>query len=98
MEKLTTNELDSFTIQMLDYNGVIAIIGLLALIFTIFYSFKIGGFREVIENTFLWFLLFGGLFYVASYPVDEDDQITGAIFFLAFGLCRIAKNISRKHW
>lgn len=94
MEESTVNELDSFSIQMMEYNGVIAMIGLVALVITVIYSFKSGGIREAIENTFLWFLLFGGVFYISSYPVSEDDQITGAIFFVAFGLCRMAKHLA----
>lgn len=89
-------EIDPVTLQFMEYNGVIALIGLAALVATIIYSFKNGGIREVGENLLLWFLLFGGIFYLSSYPVDEDDQITGGILFIAFGICRIAKHMARK--
>lgn len=89
-------EIDPVTLNFVNYNAIIASIGLGALIITIIYSFKSGGIREVMENLLLWFLLFGGIFYLSSYPVDEDDQITGGILFIAFGLCRIAKHMARK--
>ncbi len=96
MEETIVNELDPATMEFMQYNGIIALIGFLALGITIIFSFKKGGLMEVIENSFLWFLLFGGIFYLSSFPVDEDDQITGALLFIAFGLCRIAKNMSDK--
>ena len=96
MEETAVNELDPFAIQMMEYNGAITMISLVALVITIIYSVKNGGIRETIENIFLWFLLFGGVFYISSYPVDDNDQITGAIFFVAFGLCRMAKHMIRK--
>lgn len=93
MEKIASSELDQVSLELMQYNGVLAITGFLALGVTIIFSFKKGGFTEVLENTFLWFLLFGGIFYFSSLPVDENDQMTGAMLFIAFGLCRIAKNI-----
>jgi len=96
MEEAAINKLDSATLEIMQYNGVIALIGFLALGVTIIFSFRKGGFMEVLENAFLWFLLFGGIFYLSSFPVDEDDQITGALLFIAFGLCRMAKNIVAK--
>lgn len=95
MEEVIVNELDPVTMEIMQYNGVISLMGVLALCVTIVFSFKKGGFLEVLENAFLWFLLFGGIFYLASIPVAEDDQITGALLFIAFGLCRIAKNMAK---
>lgn len=96
MEEQTIEAIDPVTLQFLEYNGAIALIALIALAFTIIYSAKNGGIREIFENLLLWFLLFGGVLHISSYPVDGDDQITGAIFFVAFGLCRIAKHIVKK--
>lgn len=96
MEELAVNELDPVTLHFLEYNGAIALIGLTALVITIIYSFKKGGIKEVIENTFLWFLLFFGLSQVSSYPVDSDDEMTAGVFFLAFGLCRMAKHMAKR--
>lgn len=89
-------ELDSATLQFIEYNVVIGLIGLIGLVFTVIYSFKKGSISEIGENFLLWFLLFGGISFISTYPVAEDDQITGGIFFIAFGLCRIAKHMAKK--
>lgn len=96
MSDSTASKLDPVAVQFLEWNGAIALIGLTCLLLTIIYSAKTGGLREVVENLLLWFLLFGGIVYLSSMPVDEDDQITGGILFVAFGLCRIAKHMAKK--
>lgn len=95
MEKPEVVELDPVTLQFMEYNFGIVSIGLIALIITIVFSYHKDGIREVIENIFLWFLLFFGVTYVSTHPVTEHDEITGGIFFVAFGLCRIAKNMGK---
>jgi len=96
MDEVMLQEIDPFELQMLEHNGLIVILGIIALLVTVVYSFKKGGVRETIENSFLWFLLFYGTMLIASYPVKSDDEITGAICFLAFGVCRIAKHLAYK--
>lgn len=86
-------------LEPLPYEGfsmAVSLLVLIALIITIVYSAKQGGIKEVIENVFLWFLLAFGVSQVTLYPVDVDDEMTAGIFFMAFGLCRIAKSIARK--
>lgn len=68
----------------------------ISLIIVIAYSIKKGGAREVVENLFLWILFTYAVFNLSMTPVDEDDEISGAIFLVAFGVCRIAKHIARK--
>jgi len=97
MEAAVINKLDSATLEIMQYNDVIALIGFVILVITIIYSFKKDGVREVIENIFLWFLLFGGIANISFYPVDSDDEITAGLFFVAFGVCRMAKNIAKKY-
>lgn len=89
-------ELDTAALQLMQYNAVIALIGGVALVITLIVSFKKGGIKEIGENLLLWFLLFFGIYFMASQPVAEDDQITGAILLIAFGICRMAKHLSRK--
>ncbi|MDY0029232.1 MAG: hypothetical protein RBR86_04730 [Pseudobdellovibrionaceae bacterium] len=72
------------------------IIFMISLAVTIAYSFRNGGIKEVIENIFLWFLLFLGFVNIIQPPVDEEDEINGAILFVAFGICRIAKHMAKK--
>lgn len=87
-------ELSPYDLHVLEVNSTVSGVMLVALIVTIFLSAKKGGIREVVENTFLWFLLFMGVAKIATLPISEDDEITGAIFFVAFGLCRIAKHMA----
>lgn len=94
MEGQAIETIDPVTLQFLEYNGLIALIGLIGLVITIIYSFKKGGIREVLENTFLGLLLFAGVTFIATHPVVGDDEIVGGLFFIAFGLCRIAKNLA----
>lgn len=72
------------------------VVSLFALIGTIFFSFQKGGFKEVGENLLLWFLLFAAFSISFTYPVSDEDQIGGAIMFVAFGVCRIAKHSDKK--
>lgn len=97
MEELSVNKIDEATLRYIEYNGIIAIILIISLVFTIIYSFKKNGISEVIENSFLWFLLLFGILNILQYPVDDDDEISAGIFFVAFGLCRIAKHLARKN-
>lgn len=78
------------------FHAFMALCFFISLIFVIIYSAKKGGIREIIENLLLWFLLFSGLSLVNTYPVDFEDRMSGGVFFLAFGLCRIAKHMARK--
>jgi|GEM_PF-5214395 len=68
----------------------------ISLIIVIAYSVRKGGVKEVVENLFLWLLFTYAVFNLSMTPVDEDDEITGAIFLVAFGVCRIAKHMARK--
>ena len=95
MEELAVNALDPVALDLLGYNMKIYLAGLIALVITIAYSFKKRGIKEVIENTFLWLLLFFGILQISLHPVDAGEEMTGGIFFLAFGLCRIAKNMAK---
>ena len=85
--------IDPAELQLLEYNGIISLGLFISLIITIIYSFKQGGIREVIENLLLWFLLAFAFLNVSFYPVDADDEMTAGVFFLAFGVCRIAKSM-----
>lgn len=67
----------------------------ISLIIVIVYSIRKGGVKEVVENLFLWLLFTFAVFNLSMTPVDEDDEITGAIFLVAFGVCRIAKHMAR---
>lgn len=96
MEQATIEATDPLTLHFLEYNSVISLIGLFTLAITIIYSFKKGGVREVAENIFLWFLLFLGFAKISMHPVDANDEITAGILFVAFGVCRIAKNMSNE--
>lgn len=87
-------ELSPYDLHVMEVNSAIFGGMLVALIVTIILSAKKGGIREVVENTFLWFLLLMGVAKIATLPISEDDEITGAIFFVAFGLCRIAKHMA----
>ena len=96
MEELAVSALDLVTFDLLGYNMKIYSAGLIALVVTIVYSVRSGGIKEVVENLFLWLLLFFGILQISLYPVDAGEEMTGGIFFLAFGLCRIAKNMAKK--
>lgn len=96
MEEQAIDKIDQVTLQFLEYNNTIFLIGFIALVITVIFSFKKGGIQEVIENLVLWFLFFMGFVYISTHPVTEYDEITGGIFFVSFGLCRIAKNIARQ--
>ncbi|MDD3020126.1 MAG: hypothetical protein PHX61_03995 [Alphaproteobacteria bacterium] len=82
--------------QRLEISIWFSIIFMISLIVTIVYSFRNGGSKETIENLFLWFLLFLGFANIILPPVDADDEINGAILFVAFGICRIAKHMAKK--
>ncbi len=68
----------------------------ISLIITIIYSLKNGGLKETIENFFLWVLLTSGLAFISLPPVEDNDEIAAGVFFIAFGICRMAKHISKK--
>ena len=92
MEVDTLTEAD---IQYLDTMSYFVIAALITLIATIAYSWSRGGIREIIENIFLWFLLFGGAANLFTYNVDADDEVTAALYFIAFGVCRFAKHTAK---
>ncbi len=96
MEELAVNALDPVALDPLEYNFKIYSAGLIALIVTIVYSVRNGGIKEVVENLFLWLLLFFGILKISLHPVDAGEEMTAGVFFLAFGLCRIAKNMAKK--
>lgn len=52
--------------------------------------------EEFLENLILWFLFSAGFAQISLYPVTSDDEVAGALFFVAFGLCKIAKSISKR--
>lgn len=84
----------------LDRNGLASLIFVVIFIATIIFSFKRGRaedvLKEIFENLFLCFLLICGFAQILLVPVDNDDEITGAIFFIAFGICRFAKVMAKK--
>ena len=93
MEVDTLTEAD---IQYLDTMAYFLGASFPVLIATIAYSWSRGGIREIIENVFLWFLLFAGTANLFTYPVDADDEMTAALYFIAFGVCRFAKHAAKK--
>jgi hypothetical protein len=66
------------------------------MLFVLVWSYKKGGAREVFENLFLGLLLYFALLQVWLPPVDFEEKVVSALFFIAFGLCRIAKKIANK--
>jgi len=96
MEETPLVQLSQADLAYLDYNGPIYMITLAALVITVIYSLRQGNIRDLIENVFLCFLLVSAFMNAFTYPVDTDDEITAGIFFMAFGLCRIAKDVSTK--
>lgn len=88
-------QLSTIDLAYLEHNEPIYLIVILALVITVIWSYRKGGFRELIENTFLWALLSLGILNLFTYPVSEDDEITGVLLFVAFGVCRIAKNTAK---
>ncbi|MGH1379065.1 MAG: hypothetical protein ACRBB3_09625 [Alphaproteobacteria bacterium] len=79
--------------ESLLYGLVIVVISLIG---TLVYSFRNDGFKEAIENLFLWFLLIGAFSNLFLPPIDAEDEITAGVMFVAFGVCRIAKSMSKK--
>lgn len=88
--------MDTIDVETYEYLGYWALVSLSALVATVVYSYKKGGFKEIVENLLLWFLLSIGCFKVSVPPVSPNDEIVGGLFFLAFGFCRIAKHFSIK--
>jgi hypothetical protein len=94
---MEVNTLTEADIQYLDTMSYFVIAGLISLIATIAYSWSRGGIREIIENVFLWFLLFAGAANLFTYNVDADDEVTAALYFIAFGACRFAKHAAKNN-
>jgi len=69
---------------------------LIGLIVTVAKGFKEGGIKEIFENLFLFFLLYSGFTFITLPPVENIDELTAAAFFATFGICRIAKSVSKK--
>ena len=90
------NQAEPISESLLLFGGFLTV----SLVVTIAYSIRISGIKgainELIENLFLWFLLSLGLANFILPPVDADDEVTGAILFVAFGICRIAKHMKAK--
>ena len=84
----------------LDRNGLASLIFVVIFIATAIFSFKRGRTEEVLkgvlENLFLCFLLICGFAQILLAPVDNGDEITAGIFFMAFGICRVAKSVAKK--
>lgn len=69
----------------------LALILFVSLIVTISYSWQKGGLREICENLLLWLLLSAALMKLFYPPVTNEDETEAALYFIAFGVCRIAK-------
>lgn len=95
-QEFVVDTMDAETYEYLRFAGYFALVSSSALVATVIYSYKKGGFKEIIENLLLWFLLSIGCFKVSVPPVSPNDEIVGGLFFLAFGFCRIAKHFSIK--
>lgn len=69
-------------------------IALLSLLLVVVYSWRKGGFNEIFENLFLYFLVWAGFSTLLTQPLEKDTGMSAAMFFIAFGICRLAKKKS----
>jgi len=67
----------------------------IVMVFVLIRSYKIGKFREVFENLFLGLLLYTGIYQIWWPPIEFEDKVVSGVFFIAFGLCRLAKSIAQ---
>jgi hypothetical protein len=90
---------DQLLIQSYETLTLFFLISIVVLIYTIIKSFKEDGaqegFRTILENTPLWFLLFFSFMMFTVPPVSPQDKIASAILVVAFGVCRIAKHLAK---
>jgi hypothetical protein len=97
MKSIELSELDQSRYEFL---FLILIIFLIHMIITTYESYKNNGanraISEMMENLFLWGLLWLAFMNLIIPPIDVDDEIQAAVLFIAFGICRIAKHIAKK--
>ena len=95
MEDSTVEQFSEFP-PFFEFNFWLMTIGVITILVLIPYWLKKGGIKELAENLLLSFLLFFAAIMLGTYPVTESDEITAGLLFVAFGVCRIAKNMANK--
>lgn len=97
MKSIELIELDQSRYEFL---FLIIVIFIIHIVVTTYESYKNNGVNraisEMMENLFLWGLLWLALMNLIIPPIDVDDEIQSAVLFIAFGVCRIAKHIAKK--
>ena len=68
----------------------------IVVVFVLVKSDKVGGNKEVAENLFLSMLLYVALWNIFM-PEEIMDKVISGLFFLAFGICRLAKELAKKN-
>lgn len=98
MQSVEANEVYQTGIEVMIFIGVVFLIHMA---FKIHESIGKGGIKyalkETLENLFLYFLLWMAFWNLSVSPIDQDDEISAGILFIAFGACRIAKHMAMKH-